>query len=188
MTTLPASPCPKRSREAGRVVTRCWDPMPRYVSLWFGLLTARLPLHRQLLDIGSDPAVGCLGVDHRVGGRAVPTSPVWARSAALMVLIASPTALGVFMAPVAHNTTYPYVAPLCAHFVWSGADPQTRWGRAQSYRLGGGSPPVVLGARRVSDLLLLPTGVVPFSLAAAHRMAARRSTRKAARSLRICDR
>jgi hypothetical protein len=82
-----------------------------YVPLWFGLLTARLPLHRQLWELS--PTLLFVGSALAIAWSLTRIAP--RRAAALAVgiaLVASPAALSVFMASVAHNTVYPCTALL----------------------------------------------------------------------------
>src|ERR1700677_1297998 len=91
--------------------TGAWAP------LWFGLLTARLPLHRQLWEIA--PTVLFLATAFTIGWSVAQLAG--RREAALsilIVLVASPWALSFFIAPVAHNVVYPGTALLGAYLIW----------------------------------------------------------------------
>ncbi len=83
--------------------------------------------------------------------------------AALLILVAPPRALYVFMTPVAHNTVYPATALLGAYLV------RLARGAERARRMTWGLPPIagiVLGACIASDALLIVTGVIPFVLTA----------------------
>ncbi len=133
-----------------------------WVPLWFGLITANLPLHRQLwevmptvLFIASALTIGW-SVD-RVSGRREAILSV------LIMLVASPWALRVFIAAVAHNVVYPCTALLGAYLVWLAKG--QRQGRIKTVAvplLGA----IVLGVCVASDALLIVTGVIPFALTA----------------------
>jgi hypothetical protein len=133
-----------------------------YVPLWFGLLTANLPLHRALWEIAPTGlfVITALTVAWSV---AQVASRRAAALAALLILVASPRALYVFMAPVAHNTVYPVTALLGAYLVWlARADGRRRL-------IAWALPPIAgiaLGACIASDALLIVTGVVAFALTA----------------------
>jgi hypothetical protein len=133
-----------------------------YVPLWFGLLTATLPLHRQLWEIAPTGLFVLTALT--VGWSVAQVASRRAGAlAALLILVASPRALYIFMAPVAHNTVYPVTALLGAYLVWL-ARGEGR-GRVTTWAL----PPlagVALGACIASDALLIATGVVPFALTA----------------------
>lgn len=133
-----------------------------WVPLWFGLLTARLPLHRQLWEVMPTVlfAVTALTVGWSV-------SRVASRRAALLAVligfVASPLALAFFMAPVAHNTLYPCTALLGAYLVWLAS------GSARRRSTAIGAPVLmglILGPCVASDTLLVATGVVPLALVA----------------------
>lgn len=133
-----------------------------YLSLWFGLLTARLPLHRQLWEIAptglfvlAAAAVGWSAA--QVAGRLAGAL------AALLILVASPRALYVFMAPFAHNTVYLGTALLGAYLVWMARSQARRAAVAWAVPALAG---VALGACIASDALVIVTGVAPFVLTA----------------------
>jgi hypothetical protein len=133
-----------------------------WVPLWFGLLTARLPLHRPLWEVM--PTVLFVATALIVGWS---VSRVATRRAALLAvligIVASPLALAFFMAPVAHNTLYPCTALLGAYLVW------LAMGRAHRRLTAMGAPVLmglILGPCLASDALLLATGVVPLALVA----------------------
>jgi len=133
-----------------------------WVALWFGLLTARLPLHRQLWELAPTglfvlSAVAIGWSVSRVANRRAGTL------AALIVLVASPRALYFFMAPVAHNTVYPVTALLGAYLLWlCRVDVRRR-------SIAWAVPPIAgiaLGTCIASDALVIVTGVIPFALTA----------------------
>jgi hypothetical protein len=135
---------------------------PQWASLWFGLLTAWLPLHRELWSIAPTlmfVLTACIvgwSVDQLAGRRA-------AVLAVLIGVIASPMALAFFMAPFSHNTVYPCTALLGAYLIWL-----TR-GRGRKLVTTVLVPPVlgvIVGACLSSDLLLASTAVIPLGLTA----------------------
>jgi hypothetical protein len=133
----------------------------QWVPLWFGLLTARLPLHRELwgiaptlLFVTTALTVGW-SVSQLAGRRA-------AILAVLMILIASPFALAFFMAP-AHTTVYPCTALLGAYLIWLAQGRRRR--RLPAVTV----PPVVgvlVGTCVASDLLLAASALVPLTVTA----------------------
>jgi hypothetical protein len=88
-----------------------------WVPLWFGLLTAMLPLHRELWDVAptllflASALVVGWSVSRLAGRRA-------AVLAVLIAVVASPLALVFFMGAYAHNTVYPCTALLGAYLIW----------------------------------------------------------------------
>ncbi len=133
-----------------------------WVPLWFGLLTARLPLHRPLWEIMPTLlfAASALTVGWSV-------SRVADRRAALLAtligLVVSPLALVFLMAPVAHNTVYLSTALLGAYLVWlARAGPRRRFGVFVVPVLAG----IALGTCMASDTLLVATGVIPLAITA----------------------
>jgi hypothetical protein len=134
----------------------------QWVSLWFGLLTARLPLHRALWGVAPTLlfVLSALAVGwsvRQVAGR---------RAAVLAVLIgvvASPLALAFLMAAVAHNTVYPCTALLGAYLIWlARGDGRRRLAAVAVPPLVG----IVVGTCLASDTLLAATGVIPLGLTA----------------------
>jgi hypothetical protein len=134
----------------------------QWVPLWFGLLTAKLPLHRELwgiaptlLFVTSALIVGW-SVSQLAGRRA-------AILAVLTILIASPLALAFFMA-AAHNTVYPCTALLGAYLIWLAQ------GHARRRRFTTVAVPLVvglvIGTCVASDLLVAATAVIPLTLTA----------------------
>jgi hypothetical protein len=135
---------------------------PLYAALWFGLLTARLPFHRQLWEIA--PTALFILTALTVGWCVAQIATRRAAALAVLIgLVVSPAALGVFIAPVAHNTVYPCTALLGAYLIWLARGER----RAPTTAL---VVPViatiVLGVCLASDVLLLVTGIVPFALTA----------------------
>jgi hypothetical protein len=134
----------------------------QWVPLWFGLLTATLPLHRVLWDIA--PTLLFVATALTVGWS---VSQVASRRAALLAvllgLVASPLALSFFMAAVAHNTVYPCTALVGAYLVWLARGQGRR--RLTTLLV----PPLlglVIGTCWASDLLLVVTAIVPLTLTA----------------------
>jgi hypothetical protein len=133
----------------------------QWVSLWFGLLTGRLPLHRQLWEAA--PAVvfaaSVLAVGWSVGQVAGRHAAVLA---VLIGCVASPLALVFFMAGETHNSAYLATALIGAYLIWL-----TREGRPRVSALV--VPPlagVVLGVCLASDFLVAATGLIPLTLTA----------------------
>jgi hypothetical protein len=134
----------------------------QWVPLWFGLLTAGLPLHRELW--GVMPTLLFVGSALVVGWAVAQVADRRkALLAVLLAVIASPPALIFLMAPLAHNTVYPSTALLGAYLVWL-----TRGsGRRRVVALV--APPalgVMIGACLASDLLLATTALIPLALTA----------------------
>jgi hypothetical protein len=133
-----------------------------WAALWFGLLTARLPLHRELWDVAPTALFVATGlivawsVAQLAGRRA-------AILALLICTVVSPLALAFFMAPWAHNTVYPCTAGLGAYLIWLAR------GEGRRRLLAFALPPlagVAVGACLASDALLAATGVIPLALTA----------------------
>ena len=135
----------------------------QWVPLWFGLLTARLPLHRELWDIAP---TACFIASALIVGWSVKQL-AGTRAAVLAVLIglvASPIALTFFMAPFSHNTVYPCTALVGAYIVWM-AQAHDRCPLAARLAL----PPllgVAIGTCLASDFLLAATAVMPLTFTA----------------------
>jgi hypothetical protein len=133
-----------------------------YVPLWFGLLTAHLPFHRQLWEIA--PTLIFIGTALVIGGSVARIAGRRAAAGAVMiVLIASPWTLAIVMAPVAHNTVYPATALLGAYLPWLIRREALGRFTAVAVAVGAG---VILGVAIASDALVIVTGVVPLGLAA----------------------
>jgi len=135
----------------------------QWVPLWFGLLTASLPLHRELWGIA--PTLDFLASALIVGWSVKQLAG--ARAAALAVLIglvASPIALTFFMAPFSHNTVYPCTALVGAYLVWLA---RAAHRRGLAVKLA--APPalgVAIGTCLASDFLLAATAVIPLTFTA----------------------
>jgi hypothetical protein len=133
-----------------------------WVPLWFGLLSARLPLHRDLWEIM--PTLLLLTTALTVGWSVAQLANRRAAVLAVLLgLIASPLALELFMAPVAHNTVYPCTALLGAYLIWLTRGHGRR--RLTAFAL----PPLlglVIGVCLASDVLLAATAVVPLTVTA----------------------
>jgi hypothetical protein len=136
--------------------TGAWAP------LWFGILTAHLPFRRQLWEISPTLLFAATAAvigwsTARVAGRAA------AKNALMMILLASPWSLAIFMAPVAHNTVYPTTALVGAYL------PVLLRRRTRS-RLAAAALPaaaaLALGIAIASDQLVIVTGVAPLVLVA----------------------
>jgi len=134
----------------------------QWVSLWFGLLTATLPLHRELwgiaptlLLLASALAVGW-SVSKLASGRA-------ALLAVLIGAIASPLALTFFIAPFAHNALYPCTTLLGCYVVWLARARPRRWPVTLAVAVAAG---IVVGACLASDFLVAITAVIPLTLTA----------------------
>jgi hypothetical protein len=132
----------------------------QWVSLWFGLLTARLPLHRELWSIA--PTLLFFATALTIGWS---VSQIATRRAALLsillVLVASRVALMIFMAAVNHNALYPCTALAGAYLVWLAQ------GRRRRRVVVFGVPlcvGIVLGVCLASDLLTLATAILPLSI------------------------
>jgi hypothetical protein len=135
----------------------------QWVPLWFGLLTATLPLHRELWEVAPTLLffASALVVGWSVSQLADRRVAVLA---VLIVVVASPLALAFFMAAVAHNTVYPCTALLGAYLIWLTRIGERR--RPASVAV----PPlagVAVGACLSSDPLLLATAMVPLGLTGA---------------------
>lgn len=133
----------------------------QWVPIWFGLLTARLPLHHELWDVAPTllfiASAVTLGwsvsriADRRLG--------VLATS---IVLVASPWALAFFMAPDAHNTVFPCAALAGAYPIWLACDRHRRSTLVAVSLIAG----VILGTCLASDLLVGPTAAIPLLVTA----------------------
>ncbi len=150
-------------------------PYTLYVPLLFGLLTAWLPLHRELWEIA--PTILFIASALIIGWSvAQVASRRAAVLAVLIVIVASPVVLSVFMAAVAHNTVYPCTALLGAYLIWlTRGDGR---GRVTVFAVPLLAA-VALGACIASDVLLVVTGLVPFALTAL--LACLRSDRRSRR-------
>lgn len=135
---------------------------PQWASLWFGLLTANLPFHRDLWSVAPtlDFVATALIVGWSVSQLANRRAGILA---VLLGVVVSPLALTFLMAPFSHNTVYPCTALLGAYLIWLAR------GEGRSRLVAFSVPPilgVVVGACWASDLLLVATTVIPFALTA----------------------
>jgi hypothetical protein len=133
-----------------------------YVSLWFGLLTAHLPLHRALWELA--PVAGFAAAALAIGWSLLRVAT---RAAAALgfaaALVVTPGALFIFASAYSHNIAYLDTALLGAYVVWlMGERPRRRLVTFATPPLAG----AVLGVGLASDLLLLVSGVVPFAFTA----------------------
>ena len=144
----------------------------QWVPLWFGLLTARLPLHRELWEIA--PTLLFIATALTVGWSVAQLAGRRAALLAVLIgLVASPLALAFFIAAVAHNTVYPCTAALGAYLIWlTRADGR----RALATMLVPPALGVLVGACLGSDLLLAATAVIPLAITSA--LAALRAQRR----------
>jgi hypothetical protein len=134
----------------------------QWVSLWFGLLTAKLPLHRQLWGVA--PTLLFLATALIVGWSVAQVAN--RRAAILAVLlgvVASPLALAFFLASVAHNTLYPCTALGGAYLIWLTRGEGRKLPIALLVPVAFG---IVVGACLASDLLVMVTTVIPLTVAA----------------------
>jgi hypothetical protein len=89
----------------------------QYITLWFGLLTAKLPLHRELWAIM--PTLAFIAMALLVGWSVSQVSHRFAGAlAALLILVASPKVLIFVLGAVAHNISYLATALVGAYLVW----------------------------------------------------------------------
>ncbi len=133
-----------------------------YIPLWYGLLTAKLPLHRELWEIG--PTVLFIATALTIGWTVAQIATRRAAIlAVLIVLVASAVTLSLFMAAVVHNTTYPCTALLGAYLVWLTRGDGRRRATALAVPL---LAAIVLGTCLASDALIVSTGIIPFTLTA----------------------
>ncbi len=133
-----------------------------WVPLWFGLLTAHWPLHRQLWGVMPTLlfVASALTVSLSV---AMVASRRAAILAALIGLAASSLALAFLISPFSHNVVYPCTALLGAYLIWLAR------ARGRRRAIAIVVPPllgVVVGVCVASDALLLATGVIPLAITA----------------------
>jgi hypothetical protein len=133
----------------------------QWVPLWFGLLTASVPLHREIWGVA--PTILFLSATLTVGWSVAQIADRRAAIlAVLMSVVASPLALAFLLAP-AHTTVYLGTALLGAYLIWL-----TR-GAARRRLAAFAVPPLVgvaLGACLSSDLLIASTALLPLSVTA----------------------
>jgi hypothetical protein len=137
-------------------------PYALYVPLWFGLLTARLPLHREFWEVSPTLLFVASALALGWSVAQVATRRI-ALFAVLIVLVASPWALSTFMAAVDHNTVYPSTALLGVYLIWLARGEGRRRATAFAVPLLAG---IALGTSLASDVLLVPTGIAPLFLTA----------------------
>ncbi len=134
----------------------------QWVSLWFGLLTANLPLHRQLWGVA--PTLLSFATSFTVGWSVWRVAGRRAAGLAVLIgLVASPLALGFLMAPFSHNVVYPCTALLGAYLIW------LAHGEGRRLVFAVGVPPllgIVVGTCLASDVLLASAAVIPLTLTA----------------------
>jgi hypothetical protein len=133
----------------------------QWVPLWFGLLTARLPLHRELWTI--TPTLLFIATSLTVGWSVAQVADRRAAILAVLIgVIASPLSLAFFMAE-AHNMVYPCTALLGAYLVWlANGDGRRRVTAVAVPPLLG----VVIGTCMASDLLVAAAADVPLAATA----------------------
>ncbi len=136
--------------------------MGAYVSLWFGLLTASLPLHRAVWENAGTVVfiLAALMIGWSVGQVASRRAAVLAT---LLALTVTPAAFFVLTAGYSHNPAYLGTALLGAYVVWMMRASPLRRVTAVSVALLVG---VLVGVFWASDLLLIVTGIVPFAFTA----------------------
>lgn len=133
-----------------------------YASLWFGMLTAKLPLHTYLWQIAPTALfiAAVLLVAWSVAQIADRRAAIFA---VLLAIVSSPIAWGTFMPPAVHNTTYTCTAMLGAFLVWLTKAEGYRQTTAIAVAL---FVAVASGISLASDALLIPTALAPFALTA----------------------
>jgi hypothetical protein len=134
----------------------------QWVLLWFGLLTARLPLHRELWGVA--PTLLFVATALIVGWCVAQVATRRAAILAVLIgLVASAPALGFQMAPFSHNAVYPCAALLGAYLIWltRGQDRRRLTTLAVPPLLG-----IVVGTCLASDVLLASAAVIPLTLTA----------------------
>lgn len=134
----------------------------QWVSLWFGLLTANLPLHRELWSVAPTALFIFSALIIGWSVAKIATRQV-AILAVLLTLVAAPRALAFFMAAVAHNALYPCTALTGAYLVWLALRQERRSiiTFVAPVLMG-----LVLGVCAASDLLVVPTALAPLLLTA----------------------
>ena len=132
-----------------------------WVPLWFGLATAKLPLHRELWQISPTALffITALIVGWSVAQLANRRA---ALLAVLLAVIASPRALVFFMV-CAHNVLYPCTALMGAYLIWLVRGGGRRKTTAWIVPLLAG---VVLGTCVASEVLVISACLVPLALTA----------------------
>jgi hypothetical protein len=134
----------------------------QWAPLWFGLLTATLPLHRELWGIA--PTLLFVATALTVAWSVLQLADRRAALLALLIgLAASPLSLSFLMAPFSHNVVYPCTALLGAYLIWLAR------GEGRRRLVAFAVPPilgVVIGVCLASDVLLATTAVIPLALTA----------------------
>ncbi len=154
----------------------------QFVPTWYGLLTAYLPLHRELWEI--TPTLTFLAMALLVGWCVAQLSDRRAGVlAALLVFVASPKALVFVMAAVVHNLAYLCIALVGAYLIWlTRAD-----GRRAAVTHA--VPPLVgvaLGTALASEVLIGAAAIAPMLAAVLlSALRRRRLARSVARSVLI---
>ncbi len=139
----------------------------QWVVLWFGMLTASLPLHRELWSVA--PTLSLLAAALMVGWSVAQLSIRRAAVLAVLIgLVASPPAWSYFMAMGTHNTTYACTALTGAYLIHLTRDHGLLLTLTAPLVVG-----IVVGTCLASDLLLGATAVIPLGLAAILAVAAR---------------
>jgi hypothetical protein len=129
----------------------------QWVSLWFGLLTAGLPLHRELWGVAPTLLFASTAV---MVSWSVSRLASW-RAAVLALLIglaASAPALTYLMTPFSHNTALPCTALLGMYLIWLSN------GGARRRLTAFTAPPllgVIAGVCLSSDFLLAAIALIP---------------------------
>jgi hypothetical protein len=132
----------------------------QWVAMWFGLLTARLPLHHQIWMLA--PVLLFLATTLVIGWSVAQVATRRAAVLAmLLVVIASPVALSYFLPANAHPTLYSCTALAGAYLVYLARGQGGR--RLVRFAL----PPImgiVVGTCVASDLLVAAAVVIPLGL------------------------
>jgi hypothetical protein len=134
-----------------------------YVPMWFGLLTAWLPLHRTLWEVAASAVflTAALTIGWSVSRLATRRAAILT---VLLALVVSTPAFTIFTAAATHNTVYLATPLLGAYLVWMAQTDIEKRARIRVVSVLAG---LALGACFASDLLLLITGIVPFAFTAA---------------------
>jgi hypothetical protein len=130
----------------------------QWLSLWFGLITARLPLHRVLWEAAPTLVFIITGVAVawsvlQIAGRRAAVLAV------LLGLIPSARALGIFMAAFDHNVVPPSTALIGLYLIWLART----GGRRSAVPLVVG---MVIGVCLASDVLVAGASMIPMGLIA----------------------
>lgn len=130
----------------------------QWISLWFGLITARLPLHRALWEVAPVLAFIATGLAvawavHQIAG------PRAAAVALLLGLMPSALAVSIFMSAFDHNSLAPLAAAVDLYLIWLTRRDRQRW--AVSLAMG-----LIAGVCLASDALALGASVAPMGFVA----------------------